>query len=205
MNKGGGSVYKTDDLIEIGKVCRENSLKYHLDGARIFNALHVSGQTAQECGQLFDSISICLSKGLGAPVGSVLLGDKDFIKKARRVRKVFGGAMRQAGYLAAAGIYALDNNIERLKEDHLKAKKLAECLYSLPWVEKTYECQTNIVLFTVKPPLTAIPVLKKLAEAGLHGIDFDKMTIRFVTHLDFNESMLEETINVLRNFNPEVI
>lgn len=203
MNKGGGSVYKTEDLVAISKVCKENNLKFHLDGARIFNALHVSGQSTQDCGQLFDSISICLSKGLGSPVGSVLLGTKDFIKKARRVRKVFGGGMRQAGYLAAAGIYALENNIERLKEDHLKAKKLADCLSKLSWIDKTYECQTNIVLFTVKAPLLAVPVLKKLEQSGLHGIDFDKKTIRFVTHLDFNEEMLDEAINILNKFNPD--
>lgn len=202
MNKGGGSVYDNDILAELSKICKENGLKFHLDGARIFNALTVTGQSPEECGRLFDSISICLSKGLGAPVGSVLIGTKAFITKARRVRKVFGGGMRQAGYLAAAGIYALDNNIERLKEDHMKAKKLSDVLSSLSWVSKAHECQTNIVLFSVKEPLTAIPVVRQLEEKGLYGIDFDRKTIRFVTHLDFTDEMLEQAILILKEFTP---
>lgn len=199
MNKGGGSVYDNDILAEISKICHDNNLKFHLDGARIFNALTVTGQKASDCGQMFDSISICLSKGLGAPVGSVLIGTKEFINKARRVRKVFGGGMRQVGYLAAAGIYALDNHLERLKEDHSKARQLSETLTGLDWVDQVYECQTNIVLFSVKAPLTAIPVVKQLEEKGLLGIDFDKKTIRFVTHLDFTNDMLAEAISILKS------
>ncbi|MGE5317841.1 MAG: threonine aldolase family protein [Chloroflexota bacterium] len=202
MNKGGGSVYDNVILAEISKICRNNHLNFHLDGARIFNALAVTGQSPIECGKLFDSISICLSKGLGAPVGSVLIGNTAFINRARRVRKIFGGGMRQAGYLAAAGIYALDNHIERLKEDHKKAKILSDLLGTLPWVENIIECQTNIVLFKVKAPLTAIPVVKQLEEKGLYGIDFDKQTIRFVTHLDFTNDMLEEAVSILKNFKP---
>lgn len=204
MNKGGGAVYNNDILAEISAICKENGLKFHLDGARIFNALAVTGQTPTECGNLFDSISICLSKGLGAPVGSVLIGTREFITKARRVRKVFGGGMRQAGYLAAAGIYALDNNIERLKADHEKAKKLSQVLSTLSWVDNAQECETNIVLFRVKDPLKAIPVVKQLEEKGLYGIDFDRMTIRFVTHLDFTDEMLDEAIKILKEFKPSV-
>lgn len=204
MNKGGGAVYNNDILAEISKICKENGLKFHLDGARIFNALAVTGQTPAECGMLFDSISICLSKGLGAPVGSVLIGSREFITKARRIRKVFGGGMRQAGYLAAAGIYALDNHIDRLREDHQKAKKLSEVLSTLSWVEEAYECQTNIVLFRVKEPYRAIPIVKQLEEQGLYGIDFDRMTIRFVTHLDFSDVMLQHAIQILKGFKPSV-
>lgn len=203
MNKGGGAVYDNDNLAAISRICRDHNLKFHLDGARIFNALAVTGQDPKDCGNMFDSISICLSKGLGAPVGSVLIGTKGFIDKARRVRKVFGGGMRQAGYLAAAGIYALDNNIERLKEDHRKAKVLANVLSTLPWVDTVHDCNTNIVLFSVKAPLTAIPVVKQLEQAGLYGIDFDKMTIRLVTHLDFSDEMLNQAVQILQDFKPD--
>lgn len=202
MNKGGGSVYSNSNLLEISQVCRENNLKFHLDGARIFNALTYSGQSPLDCGKMFDTISICLSKGLGAPVGSVLIGPREFINKARRIRKIFGGGMRQAGYLAAAGIYALDNNIERLKDDHYRASQISKVLATLPWVSNVQACETNIVLFSVKEPLLAIPVIKQLEEQGLYGIDFDKRTVRFVTHLDFNDQMLEKTIEILKSFRP---
>lgn len=198
MNKGGGSVYDNDNLAAISRICKENGLKFHLDGARIFNALEVTGQSTIDCGKLFDSISICLSKGLGAPVGSVLIGDKEFITRARRVRKVFGGGMRQAGYLAAAGIYALDKHINRLVEDHRKAKVLSELLTTLNWVDNVYECQTNIVLFSVKEPLNAITVVNKLQTNDIYGIDFDKYTVRLVTHLNFDDEMLQHAIDVLK-------
>ncbi len=198
MNKGGGSVYDNANLAAISEICKTNNLKFHLDGARIFNALAVTGQSTLDCGKLFDSISICLSKGLGAPVGSVLIGTKEFINRARRVRKVFGGGMRQAGYLAAAGIYALENHIERLKEDHRKAKMLSEMLASLTWVDKVYDCQTNIALFSVKEPLNAVSVVKQLQARDIYGIEFDKYTVRLVTHLNFDEEMLQHALNVLK-------
>ncbi len=199
MNKGGGAVYNNHELAEIGKVCRENGLKYHLDGARIFNAMAVTGQSPAECGAMFDSISVCFSKGLGAPVGSVLLGDKEFIRKARRVRKVFGGGMRQAGYLAAAGIYALDHHVERLKDDHRRAQSLGMLLSGLNWVEKVLKVETNIVIFRVKAPLTAAMVCLRLEKSGMKAIDFDKQSIRFVTHLDFSEEMLERSVAILKD------
>ena len=202
VNKGGGAVYNNDDLVAISEICREHNLKFHLDGARIFNALTVTGQTPLQCGKMFDSISICLSKGLGAPVGSVLLGSQTFINKGRRVRKIFGGGMRQAGYLAAAGIYALDHHIQRLADDHKKAKQLSQCLANLSWVEEVQDCLTNIVLFRVKAPLLAIPVVAQLEQKGIKCIDFDKRTIRFVTHLDFTDDMLTETLTILKNFEP---
>ena len=202
VNKGGGAVYNNDDLVAISEICREHNLKFHLDGARIFNALTVTGQTPLQCGKMFDSISICLSKGLGAPVGSVLLGSQTFINKGRRVRKIFGGGMRQAGYLAAAGIYALDHHIQRLADDHKKAQQLSQCLANLSWVEEVQDCLTNIVLFRVKAPLLAIPVVAQLEQKGIKCIDFDKRTIRFVTHLDFTDDMLTETLTILKNFEP---
>jgi threonine aldolase len=195
-----------DDLhrAAIGEVCRNNGLKYHLDGARIFNALAVTGQSAQDCGALFDSISVCLSKGLGAPVGSVLLGDDEFIRMARRVRKVFGGGMRQAGYLAAAGIYALDHHVDRLKEDHRRARQLGEALHQLQWVSEVLPVDTNIVIFRVKEPLTASMVSGKLAEEGVLSIDFDRQSGRLVTHLDFTENMLDQAINIIRQLRFEL-
>jgi threonine aldolase len=198
MNKGGGAVYENKVLAEIGEVCRTNGLKYHLDGARIFNALAVTGQSPADCGMMFDSISVCFSKGLGAPVGSVLLGDKEFIRKARRVRKVFGGGMRQAGFMAAACIYALDHHVGRLKEDHRRAKDLGNALSGLNWVESIFPVETNILIFRVKPPMTANEVALILETSGLKAIAFDRQSIRFVTHLDFTEAMLDRTVEILR-------
>lgn len=198
MNKGGGAVYDNRVLAEIAEVCRINHLIYHLDGARIFNALAVSGQTPAECGAMFDSISICLSKGLGAPVGSVLVGSTDFIRKARRVRKVFGGGMRQAGYLAAAGIYALDHHVERLKEDHRRAKELGSVLTEMPWVESVLPVETNLVIFRVARPLNAARIMSALGGHDVHGIDFDRQSVRLATHLDFTDDMLNRTIEVIK-------
>jgi threonine aldolase len=141
---------------------------------------------------------VCFSKGLGAPVGSVLLGDREFIRKARRVRKVFGGGMRQAGFLAAAGIYALDHHIERMKEDHRRAKDLGDVLSELNWVESVLPIETNILIFKVKPPLTAGEAALKLETSGLKAIAFDRQSIRFVTHLDFTKEMLDRAGEILR-------
>lgn len=198
-NRGGGSYYSIEEIEPISRICAEKGMKLHLDGARIFNALVESGDKAQDAGVLFDSISICLSKGLGAPVGSLLLGTFDFIKQARRVRKVMGGGMRQAGYLAAAGIYALDNHVERLKEDHRRAKEIAALLGDLSWVENIRPVQTNIVIFDVSTPYTAAKVIEGLAAKQVKASAFGPQTIRMVTHLDFTEAMLEETLNRLDN------
>ena len=199
MNKGGGAVYNFNELLKIGKVAQKHKLTYHLDGARIFNALAVTGQSPADYGKLFDSISICFSKGLGAPVGSVLLGSSDFIYKARRVRKIFGGGMRQAGYLAAAAIYALDHNVERLNEDHRKAQVMAKTLKELSWVDEVLPVDTNILIFKTRPGLHATEVVKELASTGLLCMDFDKQSIRMVTHLDFTDEMLEEALRILKN------
>ena len=202
MNKGGGAIYPMATIREISKMARENGLAMHLDGARLFNALVETGNDPLEYGQLFDTISICLSKGLGCPVGSVLLSSADNIRKARRVRKMFGGGMRQAGYLAAAGIYALDNHVSRLKEDHAKATKLGEVLESLDWVEKVSPVATNIVIFHLIPSLNNKEILAKLNEAGIGGVLFGPGQIRLVTHLDFSDEQLEEAIEILKRFEP---
>jgi threonine aldolase len=198
MNKGGGSVYDFGELQHIGEVCKKNGLKYHLDGARLFNALAETNETTKDYGKLFDSISICISKGLGAPVGSVLVGGKDFIFRSRRIRKVYGGGMRQAGYLAAACIYALDNNLERLSEDHRKAKQLETILLSLPYVHTVVPVQTNLVFFSLKPEMPASDFLKKLRDNDIFAMALAPQEIRFVTHLDITDEMMEKVETVLK-------
>lgn len=198
INKAGGSIYTLEEVKPITKLCKEKKLKLHLDGARLFNALVESGESEKSWGTQFDSISICLSKGLGAPVGSLLLGSAEFIKKARRIRKVFGGGMRQAGYLAAAGIYALDHNVKRLKEDHTRASALKECLEQCAYVERVLPVETNIVIFELKG-INAADFERKLFGKGIRSSVFGPQTIRFVTHLDFNDDMLQQVIVILKS------
>jgi threonine aldolase len=201
MNKGGGTIYKYEDLVSISELCRKHGLKFHLDGARIFNALAETGEKPENYAKLFDSVSLCLSKGLGAPIGSLLIGDKSFIKRARRVRKTFGGAMRQVGYLAAAGIYALDYNITRLKEDHDRARYLGKLLATLPFVERVIPVETNIVIFTLREQDSSGKFIARLKEHDIHALFLDGETIRFVTHLDFSETMMFKVESVLKLFN----
>jgi threonine aldolase len=196
-NIGGGSYYMLENIKEISLLCQSKGLKLHLDGARVFNAMTETGDSPADIGRLVDSISVCLSKGLGAPVGSVLIGNADFIQQARRVRKAFGGGMRQAGYLAAAGIYALDHHVDRLKEDHARARILAETLATLPFIENIRPVRTNIVFFDVTAPYTGDSFLAFLAQHGIKAAKFGPNTLRFVTHLDFTEEMLEETVKCL--------
>lgn len=197
-NRGGGSCYRFDALVQISEVCKEHQLKFHLDGARFFNAVAGTGINPLETGKLFDSISICLSKGLGAPVGSVLLGSRPFIEQARRIRKVFGGAMRQAGYLAAAGIYALDHHIDRLGQDHEKARELGKALQHLSMVSTIFPIETNIVVFQLNHHMTDREFLDRLKKRNILAIGFGPQTIRMVTHLDFTNEMLEEVIQTLQ-------
>ncbi|MBK9015802.1 MAG: aminotransferase class I/II-fold pyridoxal phosphate-dependent enzyme [Saprospiraceae bacterium] len=198
-NKGGGSIYTLDEVRPIRQLCLERGLALHLDGARLFNAIVETGESTLDWGAEFDSISICLSKGLGAPVGSLLIGNQDFIKQARRVRKVMGGGMRQAGYLAAAGIFALENHVERLRDDNHRAKVLGETLRQQNWVADVRPVQTNIVIFDLVPPLTAEVFLKKLEGMGVLATAFGPATVRFVTHLDFTEEMLGRVVEVLES------
>lgn len=191
VNKGGGALYDFEEIRKIKKVCINNGLKLHLDGARLFNAIVEQDISPKEYGKTFDSISICLSKGLGCPVGSLLLGDKDFIEKARRFRKLMGGGWRQAGFIAAAGIYALDNNIERLKEDHAKAKVIGEILENKSFVKNVYPIETNIVIFELPETILATTFVDAMAEKRVLCVPFGKHLVRFVTHLDFSDDDLE--------------
>jgi len=196
-NFGGGNYYTLDDIKPIKTLCENRDLKLHLDGARLFNALVETEERTQDVGAQFDSISICLSKGLGAPVGSLLLGEVDFIKKARRFRKVMGGGMRQAGYLAAAGIYALENNVERLRIDNKRANDLGKVLAALPYVENVRPVKTNIIIFDVKSPMTSALFLEKIKAKGINAAAFGPQTVRFVLHLDVSEDMLGYVREVL--------
>jgi len=198
-NKGGGCYYSLSEIETISKACMENQLALHLDGARIFNALVATGDDPFRMGQYFDTISVCLSKGLGAPIGSVLVGTKSHIKKARRIRKVLGGGMRQAGILAAAGIYALDNNIKRLEEDHRRAKAIAETLKDLPFVKSILPVETNIIVYTLIDEVSTESYLKILAENNIKAVEFGKQMIRMVTHLDFTDEMLNKLLKCLKN------
>lgn len=197
-NRGGGSCYEIQDIREIRQVCDDHNLKLHLDGARLFNALVAKNQSPKEYGELFHSISICLSKSLGCPVGSLLLGSKDFINKARRIRKVFGGGMRQAGYLAAAGIYALKNNIERLSQDHLHAQQIAEALGKKDFVTEILPVETNIIIFTLTQPYTSQGFVAKLKESNILGYAISPTQVRLVTHLDITPEMVERTIEAIQ-------
>jgi len=191
MNKGGGSLYDFNEIKKIRKVCNKHNLKLHLDGARLFNALVEKDETAKDYGEIFDSISVCLSKGLGCPVGSLLLGSKDFITKARRFRKLMGGGWRQAGLLAAAGIYALDNNIERLRQDHKRAKQIGEILNKKNFVKDVYPIETNIVIIELANQMLATNFVSKMAKNKILCVPFGKHLVRFVTHLDFGDNEME--------------
>ena len=199
-NKGGGACWDFEELKKIRQVCLDQNLDYHLDGARLFNALVAKNETPKQYGELFDTISICLSKGLGAPVGSILLGSKTHIAKALRIRKLFGGAMRQVGFLAAAGIYALDNNIERLADDHKKAKDIEQLLNSLSYIKKVEPVETNIIIFYVKDHLNAEDFISKMEEKNILLTPMGDGKIRIVTHLDFSDQMLEKLLYELKRF-----
>ena len=197
-NRGGGSCYDFIDIQSINEVCLQNNLKLHLDGARLWNALVAKNETPKQYGEIFDSISICLSKGMGTPVGSLLLGKTDFIKQARRVRKIFGGGMRQAGYLAAAGIYALENNIQRLEEDHFHAKQIAAALAKKDFTGKMMPVETNIVIFEITgSSYTSKTFCEKLAKYDILCLAISATQVRMVTHLDFTKEMLKKLIEVI--------
>lgn len=197
-NKGGGACYDLQTLMEIGEVCKTHNLKYHLDGARLWNALVAKRQHPKQFGDLFDTISVCLSKGLGAPVGSLLVGKQEHINKAIRIRKVFGGGMRQAGYLAAAGLYALQHNVGRLEEDHRRAKQLGNFLQQLPWVEKVEPVETNILIFSLKPQYSEAALVEKLKQKSIFISTLGKGKLRIVTHLDYKEVMHNYVIETLQ-------
>lgn len=190
-NRGGGSYYTLKGAQEIAQVCKANGMKLHMDGARIFNALTETGEDPKEWGKICDSISVCFSKGLGAPVGSALLGSKEFIAKARRIRKLFGGAMRQGGYIASAAIYALDNNVKRLKEDHKRAKHIGELFKKKSYVVNMLPVDTNIIIFNLKDDMPAEKFVNTLKKDNIFVSLMGRQAIRMVTHLDFTDAMLE--------------
>ena len=198
VNKGGGKCYSLSQIEPIHNLCAIKNIKLHLDGARLFNALVATGDKALNYGHYFNGISICLSKGLGAPVGSVFLSSKETIKKATKIRKVLGGGMRQAGFLAAAGIYALDNHIERLADDHANAKSLASALKDAPFVSSVMPVETNIVLFDVTPNYNADQVVRAFEAKGVLCNSTSTKTIRFVTHLDISTTMVDEAIEIIK-------
>lgn len=200
-NRGGGNIYSLNELKEIKKVVDENDLKLHLDGARVFNAIIEGDYSAKDLGRIFDSISICLSKGLGCPVGSLLLGSKAFIKKSKRLRKVLGGGMRQAGFLAQAGIYALDNHIDRLSEDHHLAKKFEELLTGHSFIERVIPVKTNIVIFHLENSIDPQEFLNYLKSKDVLAVHFGGQAIRFVTHLDLPKNTLSKLQRALDEFN----
>lgn len=193
-NRGGGSCYDIESIKSIRQVCDDKSLSLHLDGARLFNAIIAKNQSPLEYGKIFNSISVCLNKGLGCPVGSILIANKSFIKKARRIRKVFGGGMRQAGYMAAAGIYALENNIHRLAEDHLHARRIAEALSQKEFTDTILPVETNIIIFSVKSPQTPAEIMDKMKMENIWFFTISATQIRMVIHLDITPEMVDRTI-----------
>lgn len=200
-NKGGGTCMDFEELKKIGTVAGEHGIPYHMDGARLFNALVAKGENPRQYGELFDSISICLSKALGCPVGSLLLGSSDFIRSANRIRKRFGGGMRQSGYLAAAGIYALDHNIERLADDHKRARVLGDALTGHPVVERVKPVETNVVIFELKEGHSAQAWMDRLRESGILIIAMSPTLLRMVTHLDITDDDVAQVIRAVQKLN----
>jgi threonine aldolase len=201
VNKGGGKIWELEQMQAIREVCNQQQLALHLDGARLFNAIVERNYTTQDIGNTFHSISICLSKGLGCPVGSLLIGDKAFIHKARRIRKVLGGGMRQAGFLAAAGSYALEHHIDRLKEDHRRAKQIEQLLTGLPFIESIVPVTTNIVLFKLNNTISENQFLQHLQLNHIAAMQAGPKTIRFVTHLDIDDLGIERLLDAVKKLN----
>src|SRR5690606_26555159 len=193
--------YDFEEIKKIRAVCDKHNLGLHLDGARLFNALVAKGETAKQYGEVFDTISICLSKGLGTPLGSVLLGDEGVMKNAMRVRKVLGGGMRQIGYMAVAGLYALDHHIERLADDHQKAKEIGNALKNQSYVSEVEPVETNIVIFYLKPGINEPEFLKKLSDKGIRISAIGQGKLRIVTHLDYTDEMHKKLLKVLGEMN----
>lgn len=196
-NRGGGTCYNWEDMQAIKNLCKTQGLKLHLDGARLFNALVATGQNARQYGQLFDSISICLNKGLGCPMGSILIGDRSYIEKGRRVRKIFGGGMRQAGYMAAAGIYALEHNIERLSDDHAHAKSIAKQLRVKDFIADIFPVETNIVIFEVSGKYSPATLVAALKEKDILCSVISPVHVRMVTHLGVSDAMIDQTLHAI--------
>ena len=198
-NKGGGACWDIEELKKIKTICQKHNLAFHLDGARLWNALVQKNESPKEYGALFDTISVCLSKGLGCPVGSVLLGSATEIDRALRIRKILGGGMRQVGFLAAAGIYAMDNHIQRLSQDHKKAKEIGEVLEELAYVKKVEPIETNIIIFEIfEDEQDSDVFLQKLKRNDVHIISMGEGKLRIVTHLDYTDEMHDSFLSILK-------
>ncbi|MCM4159004.1 aminotransferase class I/II-fold pyridoxal phosphate-dependent enzyme [Antarcticibacterium flavum] len=198
-NKGGGACYDFEEIRKIRKVCDEHGLGLHLDGARLVNALVAKKEDPKDYGKIFDTISICLSKGLGTPIGTVLVGDKEIMKNAMRVRKVLGGGMRQVGFMAAAGIYALDNHMERLADDHRRASELGQTLKKQEFIGEVEPVETNIVIFYLKNPKNEAAFMEQLKQQNIRISNMGQGKLRIVTHLDYSEEMHQRFLEVLKN------
>lgn len=198
-NKGGGACYDFEEIKQIRKVCDEHNLGLHLDGARLFNALVAKGESPKQYGEVFDTISVCLSKGLGTPMGSVLIGDEKLMKNAMRVRKVLGGGMRQIGFMAAAGLYALENNVERLAEDHQRAQELAKTLSEQAYVKEVEPVETNIIIFYLTEGISEVDFLKRLEDCGVIISGMGQGKLRIVTHLGYTQEMHETFTKILKD------
>lgn len=198
-NRGGGSVYDYEEILRIATIAKQYKLPLHLDGARVFNALTVNQLECKTYAKPFDSLSVCLSKGLGAPVGSLLIGTKDFIQQAKRVRKVMGGGMRQAGFLAAAGLFALENNVKRLHIDHQQAKLLEQALSACDWVSSCMPVQTNIVVADLVDSAKRDEMIQRLAAVNIKVSAFGPGKIRLVTHLDITAEMMAYTLEKIKS------
>ncbi len=203
-NRGGGSCYHLNELITIREVCNSSGLKLHLDGARIWNALVSKNESPKQYGEIFDSISVCLSKGLGAPIGSLLIGSTNFIKKARRIRKVMGGGMRQAGYMAAAGLFALEHHIDRLVIDHENAQKIANSLSVNNFVKEVLPVETNMIIFELHHKISASEFVNYMKEKDVLCMAISKNQVRMVTHLDVATIAIDKVLDVIKNFNLDI-
>lgn len=197
-NRGGGCCYDFDEILKIREVCNNHQLQLHLDGARLFNALLATGQSAREYGEVFDSISVCLNKGLGCPIGSVLLGSSSFIREARRIRKKLGGGLRQAGYMAATGLHALEHHLDRLADDHAHAKRIARVLLEREFTGHMLPVETNILIFEVKAPWSPVTFRDYLAKENIHVMAISPTQVRMVTHLGITPEMVDKTVEVIR-------
>ena len=198
-NRGGGSCWDFEELKKIRTVCNDHDLGFHLDGARIWNALIAKTETARDYGQIFDTISVCLSKGLGCPIGSILIGDEDVMRNAMRIRKILGGGMRQVGYLAAAGLYALDHHMDRLSEDHTRASELGSALKAQSYVKMVAPVETNIVIFELNQTASESQYVNALASRGIKISSMGSRKLRMVTHLDYTDSMHEKVLHILKD------
>lgn len=202
VNRGGGALWNIENISEIARFCRDTKLAFHLDGARIFNAIVASGISARDWGSHFDTVSVCLSKGLGAPVGSVLVGSAEKIRQGKRIRKVLGGTMRQAGYIAAAGLYALQNNVERLNIDHIHARAIADSLRKCAWVNSVMNVETNIIIFETAAGISSLDIVSILKENQILASAPSNSLVRMVTHLDVTPAMVQDVIRVVKGINP---